>query len=169
MYDNAREIKELAHEFVRGAKVRAISFAKKHHVMAGLDPAIKLILKDMCFLLLDGPIKSGHDKREFVVCRDFCPSYMNFPELELDQRRQLIDVQQRFEAWRQADRTFRTSYKGTMALGLMPRVRPPERFSVVAHLAKTPVTAHSERLQGRSDLAEKYISSGCYSRAATTN
>ncbi len=41
--------------------------------MAGLDPAIELILKDMCFLLLDGPIKSGHDKREFVVCPDFAP------------------------------------------------------------------------------------------------
>lgn len=40
---------------------------------------------------------------------------MNLPELELDQRRQLIDVQQRFEAWRLADRTFRTSYKGSMA------------------------------------------------------
>ncbi len=40
---------------------------------------------------------------------------MNFPELGLDQRRQLIDVQQRYEAWRTADRTFRTSYKGSMA------------------------------------------------------
>ncbi len=40
---------------------------------------------------------------------------MNFPELELDQRRQLIDVQQRYEAWRIADRAFRTSYKGSMA------------------------------------------------------
>jgi hypothetical protein len=39
---------------------------------------------------------------------------MNFPELELDQRRQLIDVQQRFEAWRIADRTFRASNKGSM-------------------------------------------------------
>jgi hypothetical protein len=29
--------------------------------MAGLDPAIKVTLKDIHFLLLDGPIKSGHD------------------------------------------------------------------------------------------------------------
>jgi hypothetical protein len=40
---------------------------------------------------------------------------MNFPELELDQRRQLIDVQQRFEVWRTADRSFRASYKGSLA------------------------------------------------------
>jgi hypothetical protein len=39
---------------------------------------------------------------------------MNFPELELDQRRQLIDVQQRFEAWRTADRAFRASNKGSL-------------------------------------------------------
>lgn len=39
---------------------------------------------------------------------------MEFPELSLDQRRQLIDVQQRFEAWRSADRTFRESYKASM-------------------------------------------------------
>src|SRR5262249_18529394 len=41
-------------------------------------------------------------------------SSMNFPELSLDQRRQLIDVQQRFEAWRIADRAFRGSNKGSM-------------------------------------------------------
>jgi hypothetical protein len=40
---------------------------------------------------------------------------VNLPELELDQRRQLIDVQQRFEAWRAADRAFRASNKGSMA------------------------------------------------------
>ncbi len=34
--------------------------------MAGLDPAIKVTLQDMCFLLLDGPIELGHDKSEFV-------------------------------------------------------------------------------------------------------
>ena len=39
---------------------------------------------------------------------------MIFPELSLDQRRQLIDVQQRFEAWRVADRSFRESNKGSM-------------------------------------------------------
>ena len=39
---------------------------------------------------------------------------MNFPELSLEQRRQLIDVQQRSEAWRTADRAFRESNKGSM-------------------------------------------------------
>jgi len=39
---------------------------------------------------------------------------MDFPELSLEQRRQLIDVQQRFEAWRAADRAFRESNKGSM-------------------------------------------------------
>lgn len=39
---------------------------------------------------------------------------MEFPELSLEQRRQLIDVQQRFEAWRSADRAFRESNKGSM-------------------------------------------------------
>jgi hypothetical protein len=50
--------------------------------MAGLDPAIQLILKDMRFLLLDGPIKSGHDKSEFVGRPVFCSSYQSrFPTL----------------------------------------------------------------------------------------
>jgi hypothetical protein len=39
---------------------------------------------------------------------------MAFPELSLDQRRHLIDVQQRYEAWRGADRSFRESNKGSM-------------------------------------------------------
>lgn len=39
---------------------------------------------------------------------------MVFPELSLDQRRQLINVQQKFEAWREADRAFRDSNKGSM-------------------------------------------------------
>ena len=39
---------------------------------------------------------------------------MIFPELSLDQRRQMIDVQQKFEAWREADRVFRDSNKGSM-------------------------------------------------------
>lgn len=39
---------------------------------------------------------------------------MEFPELSLDQRRQLVDVQQRFEVWRTADRAFRESNKGSM-------------------------------------------------------
>lgn len=40
---------------------------------------------------------------------------MKFMELGLDQRRQLIDMQQRHEAWRFADRAFRASNKGSMA------------------------------------------------------
>jgi hypothetical protein len=40
---------------------------------------------------------------------------MDFPELSLDQRRILIDVQQKFLAWREADRSFRSSNKGAMA------------------------------------------------------
>lgn len=40
---------------------------------------------------------------------------MALPELSLDQRRQLIDVQQKFEAWRAADKAFRASNKGSMA------------------------------------------------------
>jgi hypothetical protein len=43
--------------------------------MAGLDPAIQITLKDMCFLLLEGPIKPGHDEGEFAGCPDFCPCY----------------------------------------------------------------------------------------------
>jgi hypothetical protein len=40
---------------------------------------------------------------------------MKFAELSLDQRRQLIDVQQRHDAWRFADRAFRASNKGSMS------------------------------------------------------
>ena len=40
---------------------------------------------------------------------------MKFSELSLDQRRQLIDIQQRHEAWRFADRAFRASNKGSMS------------------------------------------------------
>ena len=61
--------------YVKGAKVRAAN--KLALVMAGLDPAIQVLLKDMCFLLLDGPIKSGHDMMRFRErhCPDFRPSY----------------------------------------------------------------------------------------------
>lgn len=40
---------------------------------------------------------------------------MIFPELSLDQRRQLIDVQQKFEAWREASGIFRATCRGSMA------------------------------------------------------
>ena len=40
---------------------------------------------------------------------------MTFSELSLDQRRQLIDIQQRHGAWRFADRAFRASNKGSMS------------------------------------------------------
>jgi hypothetical protein len=49
--------------------------------MAGLDPrinsedrpAIQITLKDMCFLLLDGPIKPGHDESSLLAARTFAP------------------------------------------------------------------------------------------------
>jgi hypothetical protein len=41
-----------------------------HHVMVGLNLAIKVMMKDTRFLLLDGPIKSGHDKIEFAGSAD---------------------------------------------------------------------------------------------------
>ena len=67
--------KVLEQLIVRGAKVRAISFAKTVLSWPGSDPAIQAILKNMRFLLLDGPIKSGHDISEFLGCPDFCSSY----------------------------------------------------------------------------------------------
>lgn len=39
---------------------------------------------------------------------------MRFHELEGDQRRQLINAQQAFTVWREADREFRHSYRGSM-------------------------------------------------------
>jgi hypothetical protein len=39
---------------------------------------------------------------------------MSLPELSLEQRRQLIDQQQRYSAWRAADRAFRQSNKGSV-------------------------------------------------------
>jgi len=39
---------------------------------------------------------------------------MQLDELSSDQRRRLVDATQVFEAWRQADREFRHSYRGTM-------------------------------------------------------
>ena len=39
---------------------------------------------------------------------------VELPELSLEQRRQLIDVQQRFEAWRTAERSFQDGNKGSM-------------------------------------------------------
>ena len=39
---------------------------------------------------------------------------MQLTELRADQRRQLIDAQQAFRAWRTADREFSHSYRGEM-------------------------------------------------------
>ena len=39
---------------------------------------------------------------------------MDLPELSNDQRRQLVDAKQAFASWRDADREFRHSFKGTM-------------------------------------------------------
>ena len=63
----------IAKDKVRGAKVRAISFAKTVLSWPGSDPAIQSILKNMRFLLLDGPIKLGHDISEFLAARTFAP------------------------------------------------------------------------------------------------
>ncbi len=41
--------------------------------MARLDPAIQITLKDMCFLLLDGPIKPGHDESSLLAAGTFAP------------------------------------------------------------------------------------------------
>jgi hypothetical protein len=40
---------------------------------------------------------------------------LDFPELSLDQRRALIDAQQKFTAWREADRAFRELNRGSMS------------------------------------------------------
>ena len=40
---------------------------------------------------------------------------MELPELSLEQRRVLIDAQQKYSAWREADRAFRASNKGSMS------------------------------------------------------
>jgi hypothetical protein len=56
-------------------RVRSRAITKTHDVMAELDPAIHITLNDMCFLLLDGPIKSGHDDSKFVGREDFRSFY----------------------------------------------------------------------------------------------
>ena len=39
---------------------------------------------------------------------------MELAELNADQRRRLVDATQVFEAWREADREFRHSYRGAL-------------------------------------------------------
>jgi len=39
---------------------------------------------------------------------------MLLTELNADQRRRLVDATQAFEAWREADREFRHSFRGSM-------------------------------------------------------
>ena len=39
---------------------------------------------------------------------------MELAELSADQRRRLVDATQAFEAWREADREFRHSYRGSI-------------------------------------------------------
>src|SRR5215813_3362307 len=40
--------------------------------------------------------------------------FMEFAELNEEQRRRLVDIRQVFEAWRTADADFRHSYRGSM-------------------------------------------------------
>lgn len=88
---------------------------------------------------------------------------MNFPELELDQRRQLIDVQQRFEAWRTADRAFRTSNKGSMT---WKRVKGKEYLYRI-------IDRHTQKYIGprspeTEQLKNDYIASRTSNRARVT-
>ncbi|WP_439540996.1 GSU2403 family nucleotidyltransferase fold protein [Hyphomicrobium sp.] len=85
------------------------------------------------------------------------------PELSLDQRRQLIDVQQRFEAWRVADKAFRESNKGSMT---WKRVNGKEYlYRIVNRYTQKslgPRTAETEKLK------EDYMSSRTSQRARVT-
>jgi hypothetical protein len=88
---------------------------------------------------------------------------MNFPELELDQRRQLIDVQQRFEAWRLADRAFRTSYKGSMA---WKKIKGKEHlYRIVSRYTQKYVGPRSPEIER---LKNEYTASRTASRARVT-
>ncbi len=88
---------------------------------------------------------------------------MSLQELALDQRRQLIDVQQRFEAWRTADRAFRESNKGSMT---WKRVNGHEYLYRIVdrHTQKSlgPRTPETERLK------EDYMFSRTSQRARLT-
>lgn len=88
---------------------------------------------------------------------------MELPELSLDQRRQLIDVQQRFEAWRVADKAFNESNKGSMT---WKRVNGKEYLYRIVnrHTQKSlgPRTAETEKLK------EDYMSSRTFQRARVT-
>lgn len=88
---------------------------------------------------------------------------MSLQELTLDQRRQLIDVQQRFEAWRTADRAFRESNKGSMT---WKRVNGHEYLYRIVdrHTQKSlgPRTPETERLK------EDYMFSRTSQRARLT-
>lgn len=88
---------------------------------------------------------------------------MDFPELELDQRRQLIDTQQRFEAWRLADRIFRTSYKGSMA---WKKIKGKEHlYRIVSRYTQKYVGPRSPEIER---LKSEYITSRTTSRARIT-
>jgi hypothetical protein len=89
---------------------------------------------------------------------------MNFPELELDQRRQLIDVQQRYEAWRTADRAFRTSYKGSMA---WKKIKGKEHlYRIVSRYRQKYIGPRSPETEL---LKSEYTASRTSNRARVTN
>ncbi|MBI1649048.1 GSU2403 family nucleotidyltransferase fold protein [Hyphomicrobium sulfonivorans] len=73
---------------------------------------------------------------------------VELPELSLEQRRQLIDVQQRFESWRAAERAFEESNKGSMTWkrvgGRQYLYRIVDRYT---HKSLGPRTAETEQLK----------------------
>jgi len=88
---------------------------------------------------------------------------MDFPELSLDQRRQLIDTQQRFEAWRLADRAFRTSYKGSMA---WKKIKGKEHlYRIISRHTQKYVGPRSPEIER---LKSEYMASRTTSRARIT-
>ncbi|NOT73243.1 MAG: hypothetical protein HOP09_18820 [Hyphomicrobium sp.] len=87
---------------------------------------------------------------------------MKFIELSLDQRRQLIDIQQRHDAWRFADRAFRASNKGSMAWKKVSGKQYLYRIDGRVQKGLGPRTAETEALK------EAYMSRRTLERARVT-
>ena len=87
---------------------------------------------------------------------------MNFSELSLDQRRQLIDIQQRLDAWRFADRAFRASNKGSMSWKAVGDKQYPYRVDGRVQKGLGPRSAETEALK------EAYMSRRTMERARVT-
>ncbi len=88
---------------------------------------------------------------------------MPLPEITLDQRRRLIDAQQRFRLWREADREFRHSYKGAMTW---------KRVGGKAYLYRIMSATVQQSLGPRSEkterLKESYVAARTDLRARVT-